>query len=145
MSLIQWGVDFYTGLPEVDDQHCRLVALANRLSETSLVSPSSLNQVFQELRDYIVEHFSLEERLMDEAQIDSEFLNYHKNAHSLFVAKVENLWGDFNQGADTTPDETLAFLKTWIIQHILHTDRLMAQKIHEKLGTEAPHNMFTHF
>jgi hemerythrin len=39
----------------------------------------------------------------------------------------------------------LEFLKSWILQHILQTDRTMAGEVHEKMGTEAPHNMFTHF
>ena len=31
MALIQWGVDCYTGLPEVDRQHEAMFALVNRL------------------------------------------------------------------------------------------------------------------
>ena len=39
MSLIEWNVDFYTGLPEVDRQHNTLVALVNRLSQASEAEP----------------------------------------------------------------------------------------------------------
>lgn len=145
MSLIQWGVDFYTGLPEVDDQHRRLVALANRLSETPRSDPEVLSQTFEELKAYVLEHFSTEEKSMVEAHIDPEHIRYHKNAHALFAAKVTAMWEAYRQGADDTFAEVLSFLKTWILQHILHTDRQMALKIHEKLGSEAPHNMFTHF
>lgn len=145
MGLIQWGADFYTGLPDVDDQHRRLVALANRLGDSPRSDAKVLAQAFEELRAYIVEHFSLEEKQMSEAQIDAEHFQYHKNAHALFAAKVTDLWEAYSSDADLTFEELLSFLKTWILQHILHTDRTMALKIHEKLGAKAPHNMFTHF
>lgn len=145
MGFIQWGADFYTGIPDIDEQHRRLVALANRLADTSRSDSEVLAQAFEELRTYVIEHFSLEEKQMVDAQIDPEHLRYHKNAHALFAAKVTELWEAYRRGADGTLDELLGFLKTWILQHILHTDRTMAVKIHEKLGVNAPHNMFTHF
>lgn len=145
MSIIQWGVDFYTGLPDVDRQHLKLVALANRLSEVADDQPEALDQAFRELQDYILEHFSLEERLMEEAKIDADHLKYHKHAHALFVAKITELWDARNRGSGQTLEEMLIFLTSWILQHILQTDRRMAIEVHAKLGTSAPHNMFTHF
>ena len=145
MGFIEWNVNFYTGLPDVDQQHNKLVALANRLSETPEEDAEILDRAFQELKDYIVEHFTLEERLMEEAQIDPTHLNYHKNAHALFVVKIADLWEARAEGSGQTLPEMLEFLKTWIMQHILQTDRRMAYEVHDKMGTSAPHNMFTHF
>jgi len=145
MSLIRWGADFYTGIPDIDEQHRRLVALANRLADTPRSDSSVLAQAFDELSAYVVEHFSLEEQQMAEAQIDAEHVRDHKNAHALFAAKVTDLWEEYRGGAGGTFEELMSFLRTWIFQHILLTDRTMAVKIHEKLGDKAPHNMFTHF
>lgn len=145
MGFIEWNVNFYTGLPDVDQQHNKLVALANRLSETPEEDAEILDRAFQELKEYVVEHFSLEERLMEEAQIDPTHLHYHKNAHALFVAKIADLWEARAEGSGQTLPEMLEFLKTWIMQHILQTDRRMAYEVHDKMGTNAPHNMFTHF
>ena len=145
MGFIEWNVNFYTGLPEVDQQHNKLVALANRLSETSEDDAEVLDSAFQELKDYIVEHFTLEEQLMAEAQIDAVHFRYHKNAHALFVAKIAELWDARDSDTGQTLPEMLEFLKSWILQHILQTDRRMAYEVHEKMGTKAPHNMFTHF
>lgn len=145
MSFIEWGVNFYTGLPDVDQQHKKLVALANRLSEVSEDKPEVLEQAFQELKAYILEHFSLEERLMEQAKVNDDHFNYHKNAHAIFIAKVAELWDAKTDGSGGTLQQMLDFLKSWILQHILQTDRRMALEVHEKLGTEAPHNMFTHF
>jgi hemerythrin-like metal-binding protein len=145
MGFIEWNVNFYTGLPEVDQQHNKLVALANRLSEMPEEDAAVLDQAFQELKDYIVEHFTLEERLMEEARIDVVHFRYHKNAHALFVAKIAALWDERDSGTGQTLPEMLDFLKSWIMQHILQTDRKMAHEVHDKMGTSAPHNMFTHF
>lgn len=145
MSFIQWDINFFTGLPEVDRQHNKLVALTNRLSEVPADTPEALDLAFAELRDYIAEHFSLEERLMEEAGIDAEHFAYHKQAHALFVARVAELWEARNRGEGKSLQEMLDFLKTWILQHILQTDRKMAREIHARLGTDAPHNMFTHY
>lgn len=145
MGIIEWNVNFYTGLPEVDSQHQRLVALANRLSEVDRDQPEVLEQAFQELRDYARDHFSEEERLMAEAGIDPEHLRYHKNAHALFVSRLSGLWAARQDATGETMAKLLDFLTTWILQHILHTDRKMALEVHERLGTRAPHNMFTHF
>lgn len=145
MIFIEWDVNFYSGLPDVDQHHRKLITLANRLSEVPHGKTEILDQAFLELRDYISEHFSLEERLMQEAQIDAVHFKYHRGAHALFVAKVTQLWNSRNNDTDQDLKEMLKFLKSWILQHILQTDRKMAQEIHEKLGTDAPHNMFTHF
>jgi hemerythrin-like metal-binding protein len=145
MSFIEWNVNLYTGLPDVDQQHNKLVALVNRLTEVSGEDAEVLDQAFLQLQDYVIEHFTHEERLMDEAQIDPEHVKYHKNAHALFVAKIAELWETRASDEDQTLNDMLEFLKSWILQHILQTDRKMAGKVHEKLGTEAPHNMFTHF
>lgn len=144
MACIQWGVNFYTGLPDVDRQHNRLVGLTNRLCEAAKYEPELLAVAFEELHAYIVEHFSLEERLMDEVGIDPEHVRHHKDAHATFVAKVASLWEDRQRDEEAVLEEMLVFLTTWILQHILQTDRRMASEIHAKLGSEAPHNMFTH-
>jgi hemerythrin len=145
MNFIEWNVNFYTGLPDVDQQHAKLIALTNRLGEASEGKPEILDLAFRELNAYVAEHFSLEERVMVEAGIDPQHINYHKNAHALFVAKVDELWDSRDSSAERNLQEMLDFLKAWILQHILHTDREMARAVHAKLGTAAPHNMFTHF
>jgi len=143
MSVIEWGIHFYTGLEEVDRQHQRLIALANRLSEVADGQPEVLDQAFGELRDYARDHFSLEERMMEESQVDAELFRHHKHAHELFVLKLTDLWEARGKDPDLAMRELLDFLRTWIYQHILLTDRRMAMEIHMKRGTEAPHNMFT--
>lgn len=145
MSVIEWGIHFYTGLEEVDRQHQRLIALVNRLNEAADGQPEILDGAFAELRDYARDHFSLEERLMEESGVDAELLAQHKRAHVLFGQKLTDLWQARSGRPERALRELLEFLNTWVYQHILLTDRRMAMEIHMKKGTEAPHNMFTHY
>ncbi|MDP2822936.1 MAG: hemerythrin family protein [Sulfuritalea sp.] len=145
MAGIQWGLDFYTGLPEVDRQHQQLFALINRLGEAKSKQPEVIDRAFAELRDYVREHFALEEQLMAEAQVDAGHQAQHLAAHAGFAVRLNELWQARTDGSEFATDELLEFLTNWLMRHILHTDRNMALEIHTRMGTEAPHNMFEHF
>jgi hemerythrin len=142
---IQWGLDYYTGLPEVDRQHQWLFALINRLHEAKRMQPEVVDHAFAELRDYVREHFAIEERLMVEAQVDAEHQAQHLAAHAAFAVRLNELWQARTEGNDVVTDELLEFLTNWLGQHIRLTDRKMALEIHTRMGTQAPHNMFEHF
>jgi hemerythrin len=145
MAGIQWGLDFYTGLPEVDRQHQWLFALINRLHDAESQEPEVIDHAFAELRDYVREHFALEEQLMAEAQINAEHYAQHRAAHAGFVVRLNELWQARTDGSESAAKELLEFLTNWLMQHILLTDRKMALEIHTRMGTQAPHNMFEHF
>ena len=145
MAGIQWGLDYYTGLPEVDRQHQWLFALINRLHEAKSQQPEMIDHAFVELRDYVRDHFALEEQLMAEAQVDAEHQARHLAAHEGFAVRLNELWQARAAGSESATDELLEFLTDWLVQHILHTDRKMALEIHTRMGTQAPHNMFAHF
>jgi len=145
MAGIQWGVDYFTGLPEVDRQHEQLFALIHRLAEAKSHQPETIERAFLELRDYVREHFALEERLMADSQVDAGHYAQHRAAHAGFVARLNELWQARGDGSESVADELLEFLIDWLKQHILITDRKMALEIHTRMGTQAPHNMFEHF
>lgn len=145
MAVMQWSVDYYTGLPEVDRQHEALFGLVNRLHDARAHQAEVLAETFTDLRDYVREHFSLEERLMAEAGLDPAYMARHHGAHENFVRRLDELWDAHRSGSDSAAEELLGFLVAWLREHILHTDRNMALEIHTRMGTEAPHNQFAHF
>lgn len=145
MALIQWGVDCYTGLPEVDRQHEELYALVNRLDGAKAERGVMLEQVLDDLSDYVRDHFALEEKLMRDAGVDAAHQDEHLSAHAVFVEQLGEFRRHSVAGSETAADEVLAFLTGWLKQHIQWTDRKMAMEIHTRMGTEAPHNMFAHF
>lgn len=145
MALMQWGVDFYTGLPDVDRQHEELFALVNRLHDARTHHAELLDQAFADLRDYVREHFAIEEAFMLEAKLDPGYCTRHKAAHVNFVMRLDEIWQSHLAGNLSAADDLLRFLVAWLREHILHTDRAMAQDVHLRLGSEAPHNQFAHF
>lgn len=144
MAHIQWGLDCYTGLPEVDLQHQQLFALINRLGDAR-AQPALIERAFNELRDYVRDHFAVEEQLMVEANVDAAHYVQHRSAHSEFNSRLNQLWQSHCDGSEAAADQLLEFLTGWLRHHILQTDRKMALEIHTRMGTEAPHNMFSHF
>lgn len=145
MALMQWSVTYYTGLPEVDRQHEALFGLVNRLHDARAHQTDILGQTFADLRQYVLEHFSLEEQLMAQAGLDPAYIARHHAAHENFVMRLDELWDANCAGSDSAAEELLGFLVAWLREHILHTDRNMALDIHARMGTEAPHNQFAHF
>ena len=145
MTVMQWSVDFFTGLPEVDRQHEELFALVNRLHDAKGQRTELLEQAFADLREYVREHFATEERFMAESGLDVAYIARHRAAHDNFVMRINELWGIHLAGSETAADELLGFLTAWLMEHILHTDRKMALDIHARMGTGAPHNQFAHF
>jgi two-component system NtrC family sensor kinase len=93
MSVMHWSVSYYTGLPEVDRQHEALFGLVNRLYDARGHRAELLDQAFADLRDYVREHFSLEEALMAESGLDAGYIARHRAAHENFVMRVDELWG----------------------------------------------------
>lgn len=145
MAVIRWGLDYYTGLPEVDRQHEELFVLINRLHDAAHDRSAIVDQAFEDLRGYVREHFALEETLMAEANVEAGHSAEHHGAHAGFVARIDRLWARHRSGDEAAAAELLQFLSDWLVQHILHTDRRMALEIHTRMGTQAPHNMFAHF
>lgn len=145
MPVMQWSVDYFTGLPEIDRQHEELFALVNRLDGALRDGSETLDRSFADLHAYIREHFALEERFMAEAQLDPAYCSRHKTAHANFVLRVDELWEAYRGGSEAAGTELLGFLVAWLREHILHTDRSMAHDVHLRLGKEAPHNQFSHF
>jgi hemerythrin len=57
------------------------------------IAPSVLDQAFADLRDYVREHFSLEEALMAESGLDAGYIARHHAAHENFVMRVDDICG----------------------------------------------------
>lgn len=145
MAVMQWSVDFFTGLPEIDRQHEELFALVNRLHDARAHRDELLDEAFANLCDYIRDHFGAEESFMAEANLDPAYVARHRAAHANFIMRIDELWRAYRDGSDAAADDLLSFLIAWLREHILVTDRKMAIAAHHRLGSEAPHNQFSHF
>lgn len=143
IDIFPWDDNFDTGLPSIDFQHRKLVALLNTLaSHVAFRSdPAQLAAVFDELSAYTVYHFDTEELIWHE-YFDADTLEQkHLATHAHFVQEVLRLKADLAlQPVARVAEDALGFLARWLASHILETDRSMAYAVlamQAGLGLEA--------
>jgi hemerythrin-like metal-binding protein len=129
MELIIWRDAFNTGYPRVDVQHKYLVKLINELFDTLGVKNSEpkLIQILNELYAYTKEHFSLEEAIMREYGYKN--YNLHKIEHTDFVCRLNDFKGKLKSGDAKINLDLLNFLKDWLMNHILKSDKATFKEI----------------
>jgi hemerythrin len=131
METFVWDRHFTTGLERVDEQHHHLVDLINHLGESLIdhrMSDDTLQTVFAELADYAKYHFSEEEHLMQESNVDPQHLDQHIRHHAQFIEQVSRMWNA--RATMAHPAEILhRYLSSWLGFHILGEDQTMARQI----------------
>ncbi|GAB4214077.1 MAG: hypothetical protein Fur007_09590 [Rhodoferax sp.] len=132
IDIFPWDDHFNTGIPEIDQQHRKLVELLNILaSHVAFESaPRQLAQVFDDLVDYTVYHFQTEEAIWQRHFAGDPDEQAHCDAHARFVTKVTAFKAAQGQRSlAELAEEALDFLARWLASHILETDRVMAYTV----------------
>ncbi len=131
MESFRWDQYYVTGLEDVDAQHMRLVAMINRLGDLAAdpggPHADGIASVLEELADYAVYHFTEEESLMREVDVDPRHRCGHRREHQAFTDEVARLATD-----TLSPDRLnhlLKYLVNWLAYHILGSDQSMARQI----------------
>ncbi len=118
-----WQDSFAVGVAEIDEQHRRLIAAINDFY-TALHyerSQEALAKLLKFLIDYIAMHFKTEEALM--ARHGYPGLAAHKEQHLAFTARVSQMAERYVSGKLLLSIEVTRFLRQWLSEHILHTDK----------------------
>ncbi len=123
MELIKWTDKYSIGIKEIDNQHKGLVIIINELFKlmSEGKAKSQLNDIFDHLTHYTKKHFSTEELVLYKYAYPE--LEQHKNEHKKFIKKIENFRSDFVNKKITLSLEVLNFLKDWLLNHILISDK----------------------
>jgi hemerythrin-like metal-binding protein len=123
-----WDSSFETGVSEIDEQHRILVNTINEaavtLGENSNLA--ILEQITNDLLSYALYHFETEEELMNEYNYEEapdEDMQTHLSQHRDFSSTVVTVKDNMKSGKPITKDELLNFLKNWLTNHILYTDK----------------------
>ena len=119
--------EYRTGIELVDKEHARLFEIINEAD--SLIKAELLHDKYDEivhilevLKDYTVTHFSDEENYME--QIGYEGLAAQKVAHQTFVDMLNQVNLDnVDENQQEYLGELVAYLKNWLIVHILKVDK----------------------
>ncbi len=122
-ELMCWNAQLETGVASIDKQHQKLVELINRTFTTMKNGgdEASIRQVVSELADYTRNHFSHEEKLMQ--QCDYPQLAKHRQIHQNLLQTVAGYQERLNNGQRILPGELFNLLKKWLVDHISREDR----------------------
>ncbi len=128
--LIQWSNEYELGDEVIDFQHKKLVLLLNQLHDATESNTQELlvEICLDELVKYTQTHFTQEESIMDDVEgLTEEFICTHKNTHRGFVSKIESFRKQYYEGKVSVSEDIIHFLKNWLVDHILLTDRELVE------------------
>ncbi|MFP5240385.1 MAG: bacteriohemerythrin [Acidobacteriota bacterium] len=127
MTIFAWSDSLSVNHKEIDQQHMRLVELLADLERAHAAGEGKdmLARVIRELNDYVREHFSTEERLMQ--HIGFPGLEAHMAQHEAFVEKLLHFELDYLGDRAELSQELLAFLKRWFEEHVTGFDQEYAR------------------
>ena len=132
MSLIQWNDELSVGIQSIDEQHKKLLDMINALNDALEAGKSEeiLEKIFADLTDYTVKHFGYEEELFAKYGYAEE--QAHKNEHAELIQQVQELQQKRAAGDFMISVEVLVFLKSFLLNHIMKTDKAYAPFLIEK-------------
>jgi hemerythrin len=136
---IQWNDAMSTGVGEIDAQHRILVDTLIEATEKLSGEPDGrlFDRITRDLLAYAIYHFNTEEALMarygyaDAVPGDAAS---HLAQHRQFSQQVVALRADAAYGGRESRDVLLAFLRDWLVNHILTTDQRLGQFIRMQQG-----------
>ncbi len=123
MVLFEWNDKYLTSIKECDDQHKKLVELINTLHENmkSGNGKDVLEKILNELMDYTAYHFLTEEALFEAYGYPEA--KSHIKEHEVLTAQVKTFYERFSKGETGITIPISVFLKDWLINHTLYSDK----------------------
>jgi len=122
-DLIEWKTELSVGIQEIDEQHQILIKLINNLYHSIIKRTENevIYDILNELVQYTVVHFAVEESLM-------RIFNYpgydeHKKHHEDLKQQVIDLQTKVWDNESSVSMELFKFLKDWLTKHILMDDK----------------------
>jgi hemerythrin len=123
MPLIEWDDRFSVNIKEIDEQHKKWIDMLNALYDAMKQGKGreKLSDILEGLVQYTRIHFTTEERILE--RNGYPFFDGHKKIHDDMVKEVELLKLRFDSGETMLTIDVLQFLKNWLTDHIMRTDK----------------------
>jgi hemerythrin-like metal-binding protein len=123
--VLTWSPSLAIGVPEIDDQHRTLLERAGRFAAAVHGQERSarLEELFDFLSKYALEHFASEERLM--RSVDYPDLERHAAEHRGFRERLGSLAPQWDSEGESTAMllALLGFLDSWLTEHVRGSDQ----------------------
>jgi len=120
LAEFEWNDKFLLGVNDMDEEHKVLIGKINKLvNSLNGVNQNEIQTNFIDLRDYTVVHFRDEEQYMQ--SINYPDFEAHSKIHENMLAKFGSFESEVFDGS-LNKKKFVAFLKNWLISHILGVD-----------------------
>jgi len=122
MALLSWREQYAIGVMSIDAEHRYLFRLINEFHDrhTSGAERRDVLIVLNRLVAYAEDHFHNEERLMSGHAYPH--LERHREKHEQLFLSIFTLNEKLAAGVQSIDRETVQFLKSWLVGHILKDD-----------------------
>jgi len=132
MALMTWSDQLSVNIKQVDSQHMKLVELLNNFHDSMKMGKGkeAMGKTFSELLDYTAYHFGTEEELFKKYGYPA--FSTHKKEHEALTKKATELNQRFSLGDLAITIDTMTFLKNWLYDHIMGSDKKYAPFLNEK-------------
>ena len=121
-------VPLVLGIPVIDQQHANLLRITNNLYSaclnTSKIENFRLIRAIREAIDYVRQHFSTEEKLMQLSNFPG-FLD-HKKEHGDFIWEILSNFNQFEDDEKYTLQNFAQYFSDWVKLHIGDSDKEFA-------------------
>jgi len=131
MPTIIWTPEMSVNVTLIDEQHKKLIEIINSLNSAigRNAARPILDEVFNELTDYIRKHFSTEEELLQ--RVNYPLIAAHKEEHDGFIYQLISFRNDFENGSEIVSTKIVDFLYGWLVEHIQGTDKAYSVLLNE--------------
>jgi hemerythrin len=123
MPIINWNDKMSVNIGEIDKQHQCLIELVNNLHDSMKAGKGNavMGPILTDLLNYTQFHFATEEKYFQQYSYPEYLL--HKMQHDELTKKTKELNASFQAGKMTISIEVMNFLKDWLSNHILGSDK----------------------
>jgi len=125
--LLGWDGSFLIGIEELDYEHKLLIDDINQLHKELARhdEKSEIEKCLGDIHARMQAHFALEERVMKDGEY--EYFDEHKSAHDALLDSYTEYMIRYLDDTDDSAGRTIEeFLKHWVIDHILTSDKKMS-------------------
>ena len=136
MTLLSWSTQYAIGDDTIDTEHEELFRLVNEFHSRWLEAHDRLHiaRVFNQLIVYSEMHFRHEEAIMEEHGFPK--LAEHTLRHEGMVETIFRLHRAYMEENLNLEVNTMKFVKSWLIEHILENDYRFRDFLARKNGAD---------